>query len=97
MNQIKKVADGRAGTTLVGKSRQVWVRGMYKLRRDEQWHMGERCWQREQLVQRLEQGCFSDGMRQQGCSKRWREVVAGGRVKEAEGPKGGKNLRLPPE
>lgn len=36
-------------------------------------------------------------MRQQGCSKRWREVVAGGRVKEAEGPKGGKDIRLPPD
>lgn len=60
MNQIKKVADGRAGGTLVGKSRKAWVRGMYKLRHDEQWHMGERCWQREQLMQRLEQGCFSD-------------------------------------
>lgn len=34
------MADGAAGTTLVGKSGQGWVRGMHKLRCDEQWHVG---------------------------------------------------------
>lgn len=72
---------------LVGKSGQAWVRGTHKLRHDKQCHMRESHWQREQLVQRPEQGCFSNSREARGLHQGMEGVVAEDRGSKTKGSK----------
>lgn len=82
---------------LIGKSGQVWVRGMYELRQESSGIWGRGAGRGNSWCKGWSRGGSAVAMRQGGYSKGWREMVAGGGVVEAAGPKGGKDLGLPPE
>lgn len=53
-----------------------------------------RCWQREELVQRREQGCLDNGHEARGYSKGWRDRRG---CHGSSRARVGKDLGLPPE